>query len=139
VSGTFANIVYHLCLHLFPICREPFHQQIGVYGIRQITLNILTSFLVFSCIFCSMPVDIWCSFSNCDGGDIDRAVDMTVKAIMMVVTVTGDNSRFCRKTRFSATLSTINPTFTGLGSNPGPRGEKPVPDLWHIPTNSGNN
>jgi hypothetical protein len=38
--------------------------------------------------------------------------------------LTGENRR--RKTRPSATLSTVNPTGTDLGMNPGLRGEKPA-------------
>jgi len=49
-----------------------------------------------------------------------------------------DNRSICRKTCSSTTLSTTNPNYTGLVSNLCLRGEKPVPDLWHIPTNSGN-
>lgn len=33
VYNTFANIIYHLCLHLFPVSSEPFHQQVCINGI----------------------------------------------------------------------------------------------------------
>jgi hypothetical protein len=39
--------------------------------------------------------------------------------------MTEENSCTWRKICPSDTLSTINPTYTGLGSNPGPRGGKP--------------
>jgi hypothetical protein len=40
--------------------------------------------------------------------------------------LTGENRRTRGKTRPSATLSTINPTWTDPGSNPGLRGRKPA-------------
>ena len=149
-SDTFANIIYHSCLHLLPVSCEPFHQQICVNGIRQIALNILTGFLMFSCIFFSMPADICCSFSNwrnCDevywqGSGYDDDDDDGGGGIGCGggggggITLTKDNSGICRKTCSSATLSTTNTSFTGLGSNwvPVVRSQWLL-DLWHIPTN----
>jgi hypothetical protein len=40
--------------------------------------------------------------------------------------LTGENRSTRRETCLSATLSTINPTWTNLGSNPGLRGERPA-------------
>jgi hypothetical protein len=40
--------------------------------------------------------------------------------------LTGENRSTRRKARPSATLSTINPTWTDPGSNPGFRGERPA-------------
>jgi hypothetical protein len=73
-------------------------------------------------LFCTVLPDIWKCIALF-GGPMVGLLVLMIKWRCTLSTggmmLTGDNRSTCRKTRLSATLSTINLTWNGLGSKPG--------------------